>query len=131
MPADMRRAGQPALAGAAAVAVDLAHQEPQVVPVRLGPEAEIAVGALQEAGIDRDQPVLDAPRVLADDLGRAAVAGDDGGQAAGHRSEEHASELQSLMRISYAVFCLKKTKQKRKQTYRADKTNNEDRAKNQ
>src|SRR3546814_4323503 len=28
-----------------------------------------------------------------------------------HRSEEHTSELQSLMRISYAVFCLKKTKQ--------------------
>src|SRR3546814_3073846 len=30
------------------------------------------------------------------------------------RSEEHTSELQSLMRISYAVFCLKK---KKKQTY--------------
>src|SRR3546814_6735131 len=30
-----------------------------------------------------------------------------------HRSEEHTSELQSLMRISYAVFCLKKKKQKR------------------
>src|SRR3546814_10445037 len=29
----------------------------------------------------------------------------------GSRSEEHTSELQSLMRISYAVFCLKKTKQ--------------------
>src|SRR3546814_4428224 len=29
------------------------------------------------------------------------------------RSEEHTSELQSLMRISYAVFCLKKTKDKR------------------
>src|SRR3546814_7961120 len=28
------------------------------------------------------------------------------------RSEEHTSELQSLMRISYAVFCLKKTTQK-------------------
>src|SRR3546814_4822857 len=28
--------------------------------------------------------------------------------AAGRRSEEHTSELQSLMRISYAVFCLKK-----------------------
>src|SRR3546814_7982631 len=27
-----------------------------------------------------------------------------------HRSDEHTSELQSLMRISYAVFCLKKTK---------------------
>src|SRR3546814_3767212 len=29
------------------------------------------------------------------------------------RSEEHTSELQSLMRISYAVFCLKKKKQQR------------------
>src|SRR3546814_7417223 len=29
------------------------------------------------------------------------------------RSEEHTSELQSLMRISYAVFCLKKNNQKR------------------
>src|SRR3546814_8441568 len=31
-----------------------------------------------------------------------------------HRSEEHTSELQSLMRISYAVFCLKKKKKKYK-----------------
>src|SRR3546814_1971717 len=30
------------------------------------------------------------------------------------RSEEHTSELQSLMRISYAVFCLKKKKNKKK-----------------
>src|SRR3546814_2536627 len=30
------------------------------------------------------------------------------GRARGRRSEEHTSELQSLMRISYAVFCLKK-----------------------
>src|SRR3546814_2607084 len=30
--------------------------------------------------------------------------------SASHRSEEHTSELQSLMRISYAVFCLKKKK---------------------
>src|SRR3546814_3782928 len=30
----------------------------------------------------------------------------------GERSEEHTSELQSLMRISYAVFCLKKKKYK-------------------
>src|SRR3546814_2911099 len=34
-----------------------------------------------------------------------------GGRGAG-RSEEHTSELQSLMRISYAVFCLKKKKKK-------------------
>src|SRR3546814_6480842 len=32
------------------------------------------------------------------------------------RSEEHTSELQSLMRISYAVFCLKKKKTLRKNT---------------
>src|SRR3546814_2276274 len=32
------------------------------------------------------------------------------------RSEEHTSELQSLMRISYAVFCLKKKKHKHKHT---------------
>src|SRR3546814_3743169 len=31
------------------------------------------------------------------------------------RSEEHTSELQSLMRISYAVFCLKKKKKKKQQ----------------
>src|SRR3546814_6301268 len=31
-----------------------------------------------------------------------------------HRSEEHTSELQSLMRISYAVFCLKKKKPRKK-----------------
>src|SRR3546814_5950484 len=30
-----------------------------------------------------------------------------------HRSEEHTSELQSLMRISYAVFCLKKKNEKK------------------
>src|SRR3546814_10567395 len=34
------------------------------------------------------------------------------------RSEEHTSELQSLMRISYAVFCLKKKKHKQQQTPR-------------
>src|SRR3546814_8770248 len=33
------------------------------------------------------------------------------------RSEEHTSELQSLMRISYAVFCLKKKKQQLIQQY--------------
>src|SRR3546814_8614619 len=40
---------------------------------------------------------------------RAAQAWDDR-----IRSEEHTSELQSLMRISYAVFCLKKKKQTNK-----------------
>src|SRR3546814_2119550 len=40
---------------------------------------------------------------------RTAPAGRRPGERA-LRSEEHTSELQSLMRISYAVFCLKKTK---------------------
>src|SRR3546814_3683508 len=35
------------------------------------------------------------------------------GRTDGSRSEEHTSELQSLMRISYAVFCLKKKTNKR------------------
>src|SRR3546814_2497458 len=37
---------------------------------------------------------------------------DSSGLIPGERSEEHTSELQSLMRISYAVFCLKKNKKK-------------------
>src|SRR3546814_9433982 len=36
------------------------------------------------------------------------IGGGDGGLLEEVRSEEHTSELQSLMRISYAVFCLKK-----------------------
>src|SRR3546814_2881156 len=44
--------------------------------------------------------------------GAADRAGDPPDDAGGDepRSEEHTSELQSLMRISYAVFCLKKKK---------------------
>src|SRR3546814_6286323 len=45
----------------------------------------------------------------------------DGVSLAG-RSEEHTSELQSLMRISYAVFCLKKKKKKTSQTHANIKT---------
>src|SRR3546814_1489839 len=50
-----------------------------------------------------DAAVLD--REIPLDEGGAQAVGD-----AGVRSEEHTSELQSLMRISYAVFCLKKKK---------------------
>src|SRR3546814_1850474 len=44
-----------------------------------------------------------------------AMDPDTFGRRRGRRSEEHTSELQSLMRISYAVFCLKK---KKKQHYK-------------
>src|SRR3546814_2752592 len=37
-------------------------------------------------------------------------------EAQHYRSEEHTSELQSLMRISYAVFCLKKKNKRNKRT---------------
>src|SRR3546814_7641673 len=40
------------------------------------------------------------------------------------RSEEHTSELQSLMRISYAVFCLKKKKKNKKYTNTNNTENN-------
>src|SRR3546814_10850028 len=48
-----------------------------------------------------------------------------GGERVGadFRSDEHTSELQSLMRISYAVFCLKKKKKAYKQTSNAHKHN--------
>src|SRR3546814_5196161 len=39
------------------------------------------------------------------------------------RSEEHTSELQSLMRISYAVFCLKKKTNQQNNQYRTHTTN--------
>src|SRR3546814_8787419 len=45
-----------------------------------------------------EQSLIDSGRVIAGVEGAALV----------FRSEEHTSELQSLMRISYAVFCLKK-----------------------
>src|SRR3546814_4387532 len=45
----------------------------------------------------------------------------DFGRGSGGRSEEHTSELQSLMRISYAVFCLKKKKTKMKKTESSQK----------
>src|SRR3546814_10534805 len=64
------------------------------------------------AGVDRRQPFdeqlaerrLERPEALARMVGE-------------HRSEEHTSELQSLMRNSYAVFCLKK-KQKKYKNYK-------------
>src|SRR3546814_7319575 len=48
-------------------------------------------------------------------LGTAEAAPAPSGDAG--RSEEHTSELQSLMRISYAVFCLKKQKQNNNKQY--------------
>src|SRR3546814_4395861 len=51
----------------------------------------------------------------------------DGSRAiVAERSEEHTSELQSLMRISYAVFCLKKKKKRNKQQHKRKATSSHD-----
>src|SRR3546814_6071686 len=63
--------------------------------------------------------------------GRRFMRASAGGRATGYgrgfsmpwRSEEHTSELQSLMRISYAVFCLKK-KNKKRQVVIKERINN-------
>src|SRR3546814_4891194 len=74
---------------------------------------------IRDFAADRHRTVDDTPAgggagmvLKADVLGRAI----DHAAAAHPRSEEHTSELQSLMRISYAVFCLKKKKNTNNQT---------------
>src|SRR3546814_10298217 len=72
---------------------------------------EQLINSLLKAGADREQlevKVFGGGRVLAQmtDVGKRNI------EFVRHRSEEHTSELQSLMRISYAVFCLKKKNNK-------------------
>src|SRR3546814_10738278 len=78
---------------------------------RLG---DILIGELADRiagkdGLDRAGRAL--PRNRARQIGALT---DDEDRVGRIRSEEHTSELQSLMRISYAVFCLKKKKKKKK-----------------
>src|SRR3546814_6245008 len=61
----------------------------------------IISGGFNVYPVDLENELVKDPRVA-----EAAVVGVPSEQ----RSEEHTSELQSLMRISYAVFCLKKKK---------------------
>src|SRR3546814_977748 len=70
-----------------------------------------AASVRADAG-DLPEPRHQPGRTGTADRDRPLDGGRDGGTADQARSEEHTSELQSLMRISYAVFCLKKkTKQ--------------------
>src|SRR3546814_540197 len=81
--------------------------------------ALLAIDALQTIEIDLAiTGIVDVWRQRQRLVGWADGAGDETGLAVlrleivrGFRSEEHTSELQSLMRISYAVFCLKKKTQ--------------------
>src|SRR3546814_9625448 len=70
---------------------------------------------LQNFGVLANYTYIDhgteLPEALAETLpGQQRIAGVSNHIA---RSEEHTSELQSLMRISYAVFCMKKKKQQK------------------
>src|SRR3546814_9417829 len=83
----------------------------QVVGVRHGHEFDALAGRLEQRRrrlADGDEDFVAVVRFGGPDVARPR------GQAVGQigrRSEEHTSELQSLMRISYAVFCFKKKKQ--------------------
>src|SRR3546814_3644254 len=82
-------------------------------PGRHDPEhdpAEQRVSARQRVGPRR--PARDLPRIGDEARPRRPPAPRIAHQSC--RSEEHTSELQSLMRISYAVFCLKKKKKQTK-----------------
>src|SRR3546814_10077949 len=62
------------------------------------------------------QRIADHEFVLIEEEWAAAAAHRNEHDREAHRSEEHTSELQSLMRISYAVFCLTKKKTKTNKT---------------
>src|SRR3546814_8334722 len=74
-------------------------------------EARHHIPRLRESIVDKDVGVS----VVGQINGISSVAADDDVVTGKVRSEEPTSELQSLMRISYAVFCLKKQNNKQTQ----------------
>src|SRR3546814_10726554 len=80
-------------------------------------EVEALAGQFQLARLRQQVLLVHVAQVEAVHLGRHAravgipVQQVEGEGLLAERSEEHTSELQSLMRISYAVFCLKQKKQ--------------------
>src|SRR3546814_6003505 len=75
--------------------------------MRSGSETQLVVEHVHE------RPVGRADDILGQLVGRCPEIIKPGDPAQHLRSEEHTSELQSLMRISYAVFCLKKKKKQK------------------
>src|SRR3546814_5921273 len=81
------------------------------VPDSPAEESEAAADTAAEEPADAPEAAAPAP---ADTEAPAEEAPSE--EPAAERSEEHTSELQSLMRISYAVFCLKKKTKREKTT---------------
>src|SRR3546814_8090844 len=100
-------------------------QPPAVPQPALDPElrpVDVDGDGVGAVGLQLDGVGARLLRRLQDPQGAADVAvmiaghlGDDIGWLGRPKSEEHTSELQSLMRISYAVFCLKKKNKKQLQ----------------
>src|SRR3546814_3632847 len=76
---------------------------------RIGTEDQLQPGELR-AGDEAPGQAVGARHVAVDAGFQIRRRDEEGADLGRHRSEEHTSELQSLMRISYAVFCLKKKK---------------------
>src|SRR3546814_7421346 len=68
------------------------------------------VSLLRGKGLPRQCPAAAGPPCALPDFEEGESRSELAAQGHAIRSEEHTSELQSLMRISYAVFCLKKKK---------------------
>src|SRR3546814_10555728 len=89
--------------------------------------AEIGLAQLVALDHGAHGPVQDQD-ALAEQAGEVAAAGI--GRRRIRRSEEHTSELQSLMRSSYAVFCLKKKKNPTVQSVAANQRKKQDPTRN-
>src|SRR3546814_4650806 len=86
------------------------------------PVSEVELVSLAEARETRGKTIV-APPLLKLFATAFLEHGDRiAAECAAERSEEHTSELQSLMRISYAVFCLKKKKHNNTKTMSTDNT---------
>src|SRR3546814_9946240 len=79
-------------------------------PQRLGPVDPGALGPAANSDLAAADVETERDRLTFGDRGDEArvLQCRSAHDHAGHRSEEHTSELQSLMRTSYAVFCLRK-----------------------
>src|SRR3546814_5173531 len=79
--------------------------EMAAAPVKAAPTAEPSMARLVRGTSGRPKPYAQTQRIPA-----YAMVQPNRNVPVNERSEEHTSELQSLMRISYAVFCLIKNK---------------------
>src|SRR3546814_5965199 len=86
------------------------------------PSQERALTPMSCSAIASRPTVTCSPEATTTSYSRASYSRETSPHHLTSRSEEHTSELQSLMRISYAVFCLKKKKNKITQSHNTTKS---------